>query len=88
MKKIITVVLTLTLVITMWMGSGFSSQAKCTDWTVVSSSSSCDYSDSCGFLWLSPGTKYKTGTKERYCSKDGKQERETTYFSEKDGCCD
>lgn len=86
-KRIITFVLALTLIVTIWVGSGISSQAGCSSWTVVSSSTECDYSDRCGIFWINAGTQYVTGTKERYCEKDGKQERETTYYCNKDGCC-
>lgn len=87
MKKVIALALTLSMVATVWVGNGIDVEAGCSGWTVVSSSTSCDRTDNCGFLWLNDGTQYRTGTKERYCDKNGSQKRETTYFSEKAGCC-
>lgn len=87
MKKIIALALTLSMVTAVLVGNGIAVEAGCSGWTEVSSCTNCDLTDRCGFLWLNDGTQYKSGIKERYCNKEGKQVRETTYFSEKDGCC-
>lgn len=87
MKKIIALALALSMITAVWVGNGVDVEAGCSGWTEVSSYTTCDLTDRCGFLWLNAGTQYRSGTKERYCDKKGKQVRETTYFSGKDGCC-
>jgi len=90
MKKITTFALAVTLIVTMWIGNSISSQAGCSGWTEIDSTvgTTCDYSKDCGFLWLNTGTKYRTGTKERWCDEGGSQVRKTTSFCDKIGCCE
>jgi hypothetical protein len=68
---------------------GIKAEAACSGWTwapgAINGSISCNFSDRCAVIFR--GTGHRTGTKERYCDKNGQQVRETTYADEKDGCC-
>lgn len=62
--------------------------ASCSSWTTYYTSSSyCDNSDGCGFLWLKDTKKHRA-YQERYCAEGGKQVRKTRTILVKDGCCD
>lgn len=85
MKKLISTLLAVVTVASVSAATPVS--AACSSWTIIEQYTTCDYSDRCGVAWAFPATAYMQGTKERYCAVNGVQQRETTIFSEKSGCC-
>lgn len=85
MKKLISTLLAVVTVAS--VSTAIPVSASCTNWTTTDQYTTCDYSDRCGVAWAFPATAYKQGTKERYCDVNGTQQKETTTFTEKSGCC-
>jgi len=62
-------------------------EAQCSGWTNSANGGAVCFADSgCGFLWLQNESR-QTVVQERWCSKDGRQVRQTQFISQRLGCC-